>query len=424
MPRAHPSRTPAEEVAPPALAVPLAFFLTASLAVVAAGVLLALLGTAALRNRWAPDSLGTTHLATLGFIAMSIVGMAHALSPRVLGARASSPGLAYAVHALLTAGGGALVAGLLAGSRRLVFASIATLAPALLLFLAPLGRALLRATSHEVPLAGLRLAAGSLFVAGLLGLWMAHGHAGMRFPGTRGLWVQVHVTVALLGFAGGWIVAISSLLLPARPVAEGWVRASLRLAAAGVLLPLASLALDFAALGSGWLAPGRLAAVAALPAALGVWIVHPLAALRALGSPSAVTSRRLWFWWAGLGAGPCAALAALGALLSDDPRLALLLGWVAIWGWAGMIVHGLVVEVTLLSVNGPGGGPGAPPDGARLPAGFGLHLVSVLLGAAAIVTTGELLARLAGLAVAATGSSLTVLLLRIVARRRSGTPAL
>lgn len=43
---------------------------------------------------------------------------------------------------------------------------------------------------------------------------MAHGFSGMRFPGSRMLWHQVLFPVALLGWVGGLILAVSWQVLP------------------------------------------------------------------------------------------------------------------------------------------------------------------------------------------------------------------
>ena len=43
---------------------------------------------------------------------------------------------------------------------------------------------------------------------------MAHGFSGMGFPGSRVLWSQAHLCIALVGWVGGLIAAVSWQVLP------------------------------------------------------------------------------------------------------------------------------------------------------------------------------------------------------------------
>jgi hypothetical protein len=216
----------------------------------------------------------------------------------------------------------------------------------------------------------------------------------------------------LLGWVGGVLCAFSWWALPARygtpscrpPV----VRATLALAAAGVVLPVAVLVLDFSgALPVAGPAARRLAAVGAAPALVAVWVLQPLVALRALstaGSDGANDGRI--FWQLGFTAALLAAVAAVATQISPDPRLGLWMGWFAIWGWAGAIVHGLLR------------GRAAGASDTRVAAL--LHLVSLASGAAAIGCGGSGLARVTGALLAATGFHLLLRLFR--ARVRRGAP--
>ncbi len=88
--------------------------------------------------------------------------------------------------------------GFLGGGRWAILATLSSLAPALLLFIVPMAWTL-RRSSNVVGLA-LVVALGALLLTAFLGLWMAHGHGGMRYPGPRPLWVQAHLCTALLGW--------------------------------------------------------------------------------------------------------------------------------------------------------------------------------------------------------------------------------
>jgi hypothetical protein len=269
----------------------------------------------------------------------------------------------------------------------------------------------------------MRLAVTSLLLVMVLGLWMAHGHIGMPFPGSRPLWVQVHLSIGFLGWVGGLISAVSWQVLPmfygATPHSEAGSRATLAAVALGVALPVLVLGLDFAgALPASGPTPSRLAALAALPAAVAVWCLQPYWSLRAVAKRR--RRRRLdaslFYWRAGLAAAVLCALLAIPAHLMSDPRPSLALGWVAIWGWAGMIVHGMLSRIVPFLVwfhrFSPALGRVPVPSlrsllpDAWMRRGFALHITSVLVGLAAIASGSDGLVRLTGLLLMATAAQL------------------
>lgn len=89
----------------PPLSGPLRFFLSAPLFSFACGALLLWAGPQVLVSRWIPATLGLTHLITLGFLAMAMLGALIQILPVVAGILIPRAQLtACAVHALLTAG--------------------------------------------------------------------------------------------------------------------------------------------------------------------------------------------------------------------------------------------------------------------------------------------------------------------------------
>jgi hypothetical protein len=422
----------------PPLSIPASFFLTAPVSVAAAGLLLATSGPAAITSSWLPVTLTLTHLGTLGFLSMTMMGALYQMTPVVAGSPVRGVHVAHAVHAGFASGVAGLCWGMATGAPSLVFVAIAAVFFSVLLFVGPVGMALLRAPTRSETVVGMAGATAALFLAAVAGLWMAHGHSGMRFPGPRALWIQVHLCIGLLGWVGGLISAVSWQVLPmfylAGPVDRRWKWTIQVMILIGVLGPIVILGLDFA----GQLAPDearikRAAAFAALPAVIAVWALHPFFALRSL----AQRKRRrvdgsLLFWRAGLAAAPVTGLCAAAAYFSSAPHWGLLFGWLALWGWAGMIVHGmltrivpflvwfhryapLVGKIAVPSVKGL-----LPDRWTRL--GFALHLSSVLIGAAAILSLDATLTRLAGLLLLATAVCLGAALLHVLLQRPAPEP--
>jgi hypothetical protein len=411
----------------PPLSIPASFFLTAPLALVAAGVLLMASGSLALTTGWALPSLMLTHLGTVGFLGTVMLGALYQMTPVVAGSPVPWIRLAHAVHLSLVVGLVAFLVGLGTYSSAIVLVGVALLAVALVGFVGTVGLALLRAPTRSETVTGMLLAVATLVLVSGLGVTMALGYGGLGFPGARNLWVQVHLCLGLLGWVGGLISAVSWQVVPMFYLASPLNRASRRamlglLAASGVLLP-ASLAVG----GTGF------AALAALPAALAVWVLHPYLTLRSLADRR---RRRvdpsLLFWRAGLAVAPLGAAAALAAHLLPDPRWGVLLGWLAVWGWAGMIVHGMLGRIVPFLVwfhrfsplVGKARVPSMRsllPDGwTRL--GFALHVVSLIAGVVSILSANDFLCRLTGLLLACTGAQLGFCLVHALRQRLTLSP--
>jgi hypothetical protein len=235
----------------------------------------------------------------------------------------------------------------------------------------------------------------------------------------------------LLGWVGGLISAISWQVLPMfylAPDAPTPLKWGIQLGAclAG-LLPAGVLLIDRLALLSNGSAEQlqNLVGLAALPGALAIWIAHPLQALRSL------TRRRrkrvdgsLLFWQAGLVGALLTAACAMGAVWHSSPRFDLLFGWLALWGWAGMIMHGMLTRIVpflyWLDRCAPLVGRVRVQSVRKLlpdtwtRRGFGLHLTSLGLGVVAILTGWDAVARLTGLALVAVGLWLGRSLLHVV----------
>lgn len=407
----------------PTLAVPLRFFLTAPLFAVAAGVVLTIGGGDVLETGWARLTLGATHLGTLGFLTMVMLGALYQMLPVVAGSPVPWPRVAAVVWALLVVTVVGLAWGMAFGHARPVFIAIATGTFGFALFLVPVGVALKRAPARSDTVRGMVVALGCFAFAAIAGLWMAHGHSGMRFPGPRALWLQVHLSLALFGWVGGLISAVSWQVLPmfylSREVPHAARRSVAVLVALGAALAVGVLVLDLVGvLDSFGVRPTHVAALAIAPAALAVLVLHPLLTLWALrGRRRARVDSTLLFWEAGVGCGLIAAAAAIAAHLSSDPRVPVLFGWLVLWGWAGMIVHGMLSRIVpfliwLHRFAPLVGEQRVPSIRTLLPdewtrRGFRLHAASVVLGAAAILSGQGWLGHLAGALLAITGIDLT-----------------
>ncbi len=404
----------------PPLVIPASFFLTAPLAVVAAGALTLVYGQA-LESRWTGPAFAVVHLGTLGMLASTMLGALYQLIPVLGGAPVPAVRLAHLVHALLVGGLAALVARFCGAAPPWGWGGASALAAALVVFVVPVGIGLARAPARTWPVVGMRAALVGLVVVLLLGLRLALP----PLPPLRLLWIQAHLSVGLLGWVGGLVSAVAWQLVPmfylAPPFDPRLPIVVLALQGLGVAGPLLVLALAEAGVdvGSGAML------LAAAPAALGVWGVAPIALLRGLlRRKRAGADGSVRFWFAALpvalALGPLAVL----AWALPDPRWSLAFGWLAVWGWAGTVVHGMLTRIvpflTWFHRFAPRLGKERVPamralfPDSRVRAGLALHVGTTLAGLVAIVTG---VTWPAGVGLVATGGWLGLHLVATLRRR-------
>ena len=414
----------------PPLSVPASFFLTIPLGVLAAGLILMTSGITALGSPWTPQTLALTHAGTLGILAMGMLGALYQMTPVIAGTPVPFTRIAHLVHILLVVGLAGFIWRLLGGPVAAMSWAIMAFQLALPAFLLPLGWALLRPATVNETVQGMRLAVLSLVAITVMGLMMAAGFAGDLFPQNRMLWVQIHLTLALLGWVGGLIMSVSWQVIPMFYLAPAMNKASKRglfgMLMLGLILPFAALFANIET--TGWLSPGKIVAISALPAALAIWVLHPVLVLKGIANRKRKRSdASLSFWKAGLGMAFLIIPIAATALLLPNPRWQVLFGWVAIWGWAGMIMHGMLSRIVpfLVWFHRFSARVGLEPvpsmrsllSQRRIQIGFMLHAASVITGIAAISLQADNLAKLTGLLLAGTAISLASMLIHVLKHR-------
>ncbi len=413
----------------PHLSVPAGFFLAVSVSIQAAGLILLFAGAESLSNPWIPQTIALAHVGTIGVLLIGMLGALYQMIPVVAGTPVPVIRLAHGVQVLLMIGLASFVWRLFGGPPFAMTLASYSLGIALLGFFIPVGWSLVRPATRNETTLGMQISVIALAAIVVMGLVMARGYSGSAFPWNRFLYTQVHLTLALLGWVGGLIMAVSWQVIPLFYVAPraGRIARQLMLAALviGLVLPFAAFMAD--ASGDAIMAPAQWAAVASLPAALTIWIVHPLLTLHGIAKRKRRRSdASLLFWQAGLVSALLLIPLAAAASTIVDARWQLLLGWLAIWGWAGMIMHGMLTRIVPFLVwfhrITPLIGKTYVPSIRRLLSqrririGFTAHLASLVVGTAAIVTQADLVARMTGALLVVTGISLGSSLIHVLWR--------
>ncbi|MHB1091744.1 hypothetical protein [Thiobacillus sp.] len=242
------------EQAPP-FSLPLLFFLTAPLFLLAAALLI-MVAPESLASRWTAQALALTHALTLGFLAMAMLGALMQMLPVVAGSRLPAPGLTGGVsHVSLVLGTLALMTGFLTAAPVAFGIGTVLLGGGLAVFLFAAAISLVRATGSAT-VRGMRLALLSLGFTLALGVALALMHAGAWTPPARVALLAAHLVFGLLGWVlllvigvGFQVVPMFLITPPYPPLLSRWLTPVLFgllliRAAASTLLPFAITVVD------------------------------------------------------------------------------------------------------------------------------------------------------------------------------------
>lgn len=197
----------------PPFSLPLRFFLTAPLFLLAAALLITL-APDAMASRWTPQALALTHLLTLGFLAMTMLGALMQMLPVVAGSTLpAARQVARLSHGLLTLGTLALISGFLTSKPAAYGTGLALLGGSFSLFIVAAAISLVRAASG-VTVNGIRIALTCLAITILLGLTLALMRSGVWFPPAVDTMRAVHATFGLLGWVLLLVISVAYQVVP------------------------------------------------------------------------------------------------------------------------------------------------------------------------------------------------------------------
>jgi hypothetical protein len=398
----------------PPLWLPFRFFLTAPLFALLAGLLIALEGPQVFASRWTPSLLATTHLLTLGFAAMTMIGSLIQILPVVAGislprANATATG----VHALLTTGTLALAGGFRYAEPWLFRAALLLLPAAFgwLLIAAFVG--LRRSGGRGTMLRAMRLALASLLATIVLGTALASAFA-WTFSSTLSLPISLtdltdlHASWGLLGWISLLVIGVSFQVVPMFQVTALYPEMiSRRLPAAVFILLIVS---SLGVLQQPWL---KTIASAFIAIGLAGFAVATLLLLWSSKRPQGDTTSLFWRTSMGSLLG-CAALWLVHAIVPSvlsEATYPVLLGVLFIVGFAWSVINGMLYKIVPFLVwyhlqnELKGGCVKAPNVKKILPDNltkrqFGLHLFTLSAAVGAVLWPAGL-TYLAGIAFAA-----------------------
>jgi len=166
-------------------------------------------------DRFSPQSIAIVHLFTIGFVAMSIFGALGQMLPVLAGARVPN----FYIFSLISFV--FLVIGLLAFSSGFYFAAsplkqiaVIFLSIAVLSHLAPIVFAIVKADTAHFTVRGMLISVLFGLLALLLGLHLLSSYAFGTLAPSHQLFANLHIVLAVFGFASILIIAVAHQVLP------------------------------------------------------------------------------------------------------------------------------------------------------------------------------------------------------------------
>lgn len=226
----------------PPLWVPLKFMLTAPFFAALSAVVM-LLFPEFLEDRWNPAMLAITHLLTLGFITMVMVGALQQLFPVLLGVHLpNATMISRLVYLCMVAGVLQLCAGFLLMLGQLIMAGAVMLCFSLLALVANFASALLRSESGIELTRGIKMALVSFLITISLGVYLAAGYGLPEMALDRRL-TPLHISWGLVGWICLLIITISYQVVPMFQVTPKYPRWMISLTAPILFVDLLAITL-------------------------------------------------------------------------------------------------------------------------------------------------------------------------------------
>ncbi|NOQ90116.1 MAG: hypothetical protein GQ549_04130 [Gammaproteobacteria bacterium] len=198
----------------PPFSVPARFLVSAPLFGLMAALVLLWQGPDIISHRWTPEILAVTHLLTLGFLAMSMLGALLQLMPVLMGMVIPRPVFfSSIVHTPLFLGSLSLGLAWLLQINQLFIVAIVLLGFSFTVFVVVAADRLLRSANRHVTRSMMMLALLALFITVCLGVYLSMGHSLQTFPLARQL-TDLHLSWGLFGWVLLLIMAVAYQVIP------------------------------------------------------------------------------------------------------------------------------------------------------------------------------------------------------------------
>lgn len=198
----------------PPISVPFRFFLSAPLFGLLAAAVMLWQGPDLFASRWSVATLAATHLITLGFMTMVMVGAMMQMLPVLAGAPVPRPKLVSAIiHPLLVLGTLMLASGFLFALPQLLQSAVVLLGTGLTVFFGSMLLTLSRVRNPSATIVAMWLASIAFGITLMLGLTLGYSH-GWGAPLASLALRDLHPAWGLVGWTGLLVVGVAYQIVP------------------------------------------------------------------------------------------------------------------------------------------------------------------------------------------------------------------
>ena len=203
----------------PPISVPFRYFISAAVFLMLCAGFILVSGEATWLSRWHPNMLVITHLFTLGFISMVMMGAIYQFLPVIGGVGVPNARLVASIaHSLHTVGTLALSVSFIFPNFIVRIIAILTLGVGFTFYIFAIANVLIKKLSQGYTIIGMRLALFSLvLVVGLGLLFLAQNmllpYVDIRFLSNKN-YTDIHALIGGFGWAGLLILAVSLQIIP------------------------------------------------------------------------------------------------------------------------------------------------------------------------------------------------------------------
>ncbi|MEN8146504.1 MAG: hypothetical protein ABFR02_02665 [Campylobacterota bacterium] len=199
----------------PPISAPVRFFLTAPLFAMVAAVLILFTDPAVLMSRYSLETIVVTHLFTIGFIAMVMLGALQQMLPVLAGVSLPKASLVATVsHVLISLGLILMSIGLLQSAKIIIFMATLFLGLGFLILLGAIIAAIRKVEFLTPTIRGMRIAIGFAFVIVMLGMHLLSSYGTGVMGETHLSFANIHAVLAIFGFAGILIIGVAFQVIP------------------------------------------------------------------------------------------------------------------------------------------------------------------------------------------------------------------
>ena len=195
--------------------IPVRFFLSAPVFGIMAGLLVFFAGKDLFISNWSMETIALTHIFTLGWLTMIMMGSFYQMVPVLVGGTVSFIRASRVVHAGFSLGVLLIVSGIYLLNESLIMAASLLLLTSLLFFIVQIAIALFKVKGDRPTVVAMRISILAFLFTVLLGIYFSGGHASLwELPDNRIGMTGSHLVLGLFGWVGSLIMGVGFHVIP------------------------------------------------------------------------------------------------------------------------------------------------------------------------------------------------------------------